>query len=156
MVSPIVVARIGLIGTSKVLTKSQKGTKIINYLIKRKITKTLLAPTIEGVAVAIFDRRNLLAARDFTDLKPNDPAVRRGGAFPTTNEAVDAYTDAISGVFRSDTSVVQKSRTFIRRASRAGFTPFVPIVGRTVRQNVALNLGVPRWVILTSSFVGSI
>jgi len=156
LVNPIVVGRIVLIGTSKVLSKSEKGTKIISYLIKRKITKIALGPTIEGVAVAVFDRRNLLDARNFVDLKKNSPAVRRGGPFPTTNEAVDAYTDAINGLRRKDTSIVQKSRKFIRRAGRAGFTPFVPIIGASIAGNVALNLGVPRWVILTSKFVSSI
>ncbi len=150
-----------------------KDTALVKYVMRRVTAKAigkrtakgivkqvLLDPVIEGVAVAIFDQRNLKSAFEFTTLQgKGEKAVARGGPFPTTDEAVDAWTNALqrgsvdvqNDKRKDGIQIHHTSRRFLGRIAKGGFTPLVPVVSGAVRRNVALNLGVPKWIIFTGS-----
>ena len=152
-----VVGRVAFIG----LKASRAGTgpvaPIANYLIKRKVTQFVLAPTVEGLAIALFDQRNVIDAKRFRDLRKVKAPKPRGGLFPTTDEAIDAWESAIRAQGKvSGIAVQQRAAPLIRAIRRGGLTPLVPVINRQVRDHVALNLGVPRWLILSAGTLGRI
>jgi len=168
------VGRVVVGSTTKVVVRKgaavvplARDTALLKYIIRRFTAKglakragkgivkeVLLRPTIEAVAVSIFDQRSIKSAAQFVTLSgEGEKAVERGGPFPTTDEATEAWVEAVEGVQRDDVVLLKRSKDFIRDIAAGGFTPIIPIVGRAVRRNVLIGLGVPRWVVFVSSLV---
>lgn len=144
-----------------------RDTALVRYVIRRftgralakraakgVVKEVLLRPTIEAIAVSIFDQRNIKSALEFVTLKGDgEAAVERGGLFPSTTEATEAWVDAIEGQQRDDIVLLERPQEFLQDISEGGLTVLVPIVGRAVRRNILIGLGVPRWVIFTASLI---
>jgi len=164
MVSPFVVFKVIRITRASRLAGSSAVKPVAAYLIKRKLITTATAPSVEGIAIALFDRRTVGLRKP---TRPLDPLIRivpsgpealpRGGLLPTTAEAVSAWTKGVRA--QGDIEGIAVSRRLSAVATtltRSGFTPFIPIVGRAVRRQIYLDLGVPKWVIVTGDIAVSI
>ncbi len=162
MVSPFVIFKVVRITRASRIAGSSAVKPVAAYLVKRKLIKEATAPSVEGIAVALFDRRSVTLAEPtplalVRVITGGPPAEPRGGALPTTDEAIDAFTEGVEAQKRIGGLEIDRRLPAITNAlGRSGLTPFLPIVGRVVRRQVYLNLGVPKWLIVTGDIAVSL